>query len=165
MDGAMGFLQSPNRRDAVTQGNHWATEDALLELWLPADPCAVPEARHQVMRVCQQAGVPEYDCLGLDIALGEALANAVVHGARPASGGTPVCVRLWDYRGNLIIQVADQGPGFDPPAPPYPMPESHEETHGRGLPLMDRLTDAMLACRGDVQEGGAAVYLIKALGD
>lgn len=137
----------------------------LLEMWLPADPQAVPPARHKACEVCRQAGVSEEDCFTLDLALGEALANAVVHGA-PVIGDEPapdhVCLSVWNFHDRLIVEVHDRGPGFDPPLPPYDMPRAEaEETHGRGLPLMQLLTDALIVCRGDAQEGGASIYLIK----
>ena len=141
----------------------------LLELWLPADAQAVPKARHEAMQACNEAGLTEDDCFTLDLALGEALANAVMHGApgtsSPLHEDRHVCVSMWDYQDRLIIHIRDRGPGFTPPPPPYPMPEAlHEATHGRGLPLMETLTDAMVVCRGDAHEGGASVFLVKKIG-
>ena len=141
----------------------------LLELWLPANAHAVPDARHQAMRACTEAGLTDDDCFTLDLALGEALANAVMHGAPvtvcPADDDRHVCLSMWDYQDRLIIHVQDRGPGFRPPLPPYVMPEAaQEETHGRGLPLMETLTDAMVVCRADAEEGGASVYLVKKIG-
>lgn len=134
----------------------------LLELRLLADPEAVPLARHQAMRACNEVGLAEEDCFTLDLALGEALANAVVHGAPLSSGEQHVLLSLWSYQDRLIIRVRDHGPGFRPPPPPYRMPEAAwEETHGRGLPLMETLTDAMIVCRESPDQGGASVYLIK----
>ena len=137
----------------------------LLEFWLPADPKAVPAVRHKAMQACTEAGLTDDDCFALDLALGEALANAVMHGA-PASEETKnephICLSLWGYGDRLILQICDRGPGFDPPPPPYPMPNAAwETTHGRGLPLMETLTDAMIVCREDIREGGASVYLVK----
>lgn len=137
----------------------------LLEFWLPADISAVPPARKKAMRVCTDAGLTDDDCFALDLALGEALANAVVHG----SGGSiaaegKIYLGLWNFQSRLIIQVRDSGPGFTPPAPPYVMPEAHRHaTHGRGLPLMETLTDALAVCRGCIVEGGASVFLIKSM--
>lgn len=140
----------------------------LLELWLPPDPQAVPEARRQAGRVCTEIGIPDEDCFTLDLALGEALANAVIHGAPhvgPYEQTGHVLLSLWNYDGHLIVQVQDHGPGFDPPPPPYQMPPaSAQDTHGRGLPLMEMLTDALVVCRGDAREGGASIYLIKSIG-
>lgn len=137
----------------------------LLELWLPADPKAVPQARHKAMEVCTEAGLTEEDCFTLDLALGEALANAVLHGApckADQEDDRHVCLSLWSYGDHLVIHVCDRGPGFEPPPPPYQMPlAAWETTHGRGLPLMETLTDAMIVCRADAHEGGASVYLVK----
>lgn len=137
----------------------------LLEFWLPANLDAVPTARRKAMRVCTDAGLTDEDCFALDLALGEALANAVVHGT---DGGTKtdgkIYLGLWNFQSRLIIHVQDNGPGFDPPAPPYAMPEAHRhDTHGRGLPLMETLTDALAVCRGCIVEGGASVFLIKTM--
>jgi anti-sigma regulatory factor (Ser/Thr protein kinase) len=160
---AMVKADAPHINRARPIGGH-----PLLELWFPADPQAVPAARHQALSVCQKAGVSEDDCFTLDLALGEALANAVVHGAPAADSPThesaahDVCLCVWRYRDRLIVEVHDRGRGFDPPLPPYKMPAaSAQETHGRGLPLMERLTDALMVCRGDAVEGGASIYLVK----
>ena len=140
----------------------------MLEIWLPADPKAVPPARHRAMQACTEAGLAEEDYFTLDLALGEALANAVLHGAprdadvrRPVHDDRHVCLSLWGYGDRLVIHVCDRGPGFDPPPPPYPMPAAGGATHGRGLPLMETLTDAMVVCRADAVAGGASVYLVK----
>ena len=138
-------------------------ESPLLEWWLPADLKAVPQARRTAMQVCTDAGLTDDDCFALDLALGEALANAVMHGASPdADSEQQVYLGLWHHQKRLIIQVWDNGTGFNPPLPPYNMPDAAQhETHGRGLPLMEILTDAMAVCRGCVKEGGSSVFLIK----
>jgi len=158
----MGTRESPYRDHEFLPG------DPAWEHCLPADPQAVPEARRAALRALREAGASEDECFTLDLALGEALANAVVHGAptAPDLRARPcVCLRLWSYQGQMIIEVRDQGPGFDPPLPPYPMPADFGATHGRGLPLMEKLTDALLISRGDARAGGAATYLIKKLSD
>ncbi len=160
------LLPAENRRGEREHAMGTWESPPLLELWLPADPKAVPQARHQAMQACTDAGLTDEDCFTLDLALGEALANAVLHGA-PCPAAVPeddrhVCLSLWGYGGRLIIHVCDRGPGFNPPPPPYQMPAAAwETTNGRGLPLMETLTDAMVVCRGDAEGGGASVYLVK----
>ena len=78
----------------------------------------MPDARRAALHACRESGASEDDCFTLDIALGEALANAVVHGApaTPDLDSAPsVCLRIWHYRGQMIIEIRDHGPGFDPP--------------------------------------------------
>ena len=142
----MKFLQSP----------------PLLEHWLTADPEAVPTARHKAMRICTEAGISEDDCFELDLALGEALANAVTHAGSAQNAPSKVHLGLWSFQSRLIIQVQDYGTGFNPPVPPYKMPDAAlEDTHGRGLPLMEMLTDAMVVCQGCATDGGSSVFLVK----
>ena len=137
----------------------------LMEFWMAADLGAVPLARHRAAHVCTEIGFSDDDCLDLDIALGEALANAVVHGGSAELGeNKKICLSAWQFQGRIIIHVRDTGARSSPPAPPYPMPDAAcQETHGRGLPLMQTLTDALVVCRGCALEGGASVFLIKAM--
>lgn len=137
----------------------------LMEFWMAADLGAVPLARHRAAHVCTEIGFSDDDCLDLDIALGEALANAVVHGGSTELGeNKKICLSAWQFQGRIIIHVRDTGARSSPPAPPYPMPDAAcRETHGRGLPLMQTLTDALVVCRGCALEGGASVFLIKAM--
>ena len=149
------------KEDGATLPDTADEQDALLEYSLPPDPKAVPAARYAVAQVCRQERVSDEMCAELDLALGEALANAVLHGGRHAPQKN-VGLSLWRYDHSLIVKVHDSGPGFDPPQPPYPMPDPEvHATHGRGLPLMQILTDAMVVCRGDVREGGESIFLVK----
>ncbi len=136
-----------------------------LDLCMPLSSGEVPGARRAVQRICKDVGISKEECADLDLALGEALANAVVHGASSVqcrSHSSEVHVSAWDYQSQLIVEVHDSGCGFDPPPPPYSMPSPDSDaTHGRGLPLMEMLTDALIVCRGDADEGGSSIYLIK----
>ncbi len=147
------------------EGTSMELQWPLLECWLSADLESVPPARKKAMRVCTEAGLTEDDCFALDIALGEALANAVTHGAGAGvKTGEEIYLGMWNFQSRLIIQVRDSGPGFTPPGPPYLMPDAAQQaTRGRGLPLMETLTDALAVCRGCAAEGGASVFLIKSM--
>ncbi|MCW3062601.1 MAG: ATP-binding protein [Capsulimonas sp.] len=152
----MGSLESPkdiSPQHALNQGG------LLFERQFPADARIVPQARHDALAICHSSGITDDECASLDLALGEALANAVRHGG---SEGL-VCLAVWSYQGNLILRVHNGGPGFEPPQPPYPMPAGFPATSGRGLPLMETLTDAMMVCRGDANEGGSSTFLVKHL--
>lgn len=134
-----------------------------LNLSIPPDSREVPRARRAVQQVCQEVGLADNECADLDLALGEALANAIMHGASFCTNNSaPVRVCAWDFQSQLIVEVRDSGCGFDPPLPPYAMPSPDmDATHGRGLPLMEALTDALVVCRGDADEGGSSIYLVK----
>jgi len=141
------------------------TDRMRLDLCIPPDSGEVPGARRAVQQVCRDVGIPEDEAAALDLALGEALANAVVHSASTNTRGKHACevhVSAWDFQSQLVVEVRDSGCGFEPPPPPYDMPSPDADaTHGRGLPMMELLTDALVVCRGDAGEGGSSVYLVK----
>jgi len=163
-------LMVQERNSAALQTQPDKQPDRMrLDLRMPPDSREVPGARRAIQQVCQDAGFPEGECADLDLALGEALANAVVHGASSDhchEHAREVHVSAWDFQSQLIVEVRDGGCGFDPPPPPYSMPSPDvDATHGRGLPLMEMLTDALVVCRADADAGGSAIYLIKSKPD
>jgi len=163
MPGKVRLDMDNRQRMANVAGNEYSVGlDSLMERCYPADPRIVPDARREAYRFCSAAGVSEEDCISLDLALGEALANAVRHGQMSNDANEGVTLSIWSYRNAVIAYVHDRGPGFDPPAPPYTMPApTAEHLGGRGLPLMDMLSDAILVCREDAAESGASVFLVK----
>jgi len=82
------------------------------------------------------AGYPARDVFGVRLALEEAIVNAIRHG----HGNDPskhVSVRYRVSEDCVLVEVADQGPGFDPEQVPDPLaPENLERPGGRGLLLM-----------------------------
>ncbi len=92
----------------------------------------------------------------IDLALREALANAIIHGNRsnPAKA-VRICVALQQDCGLLIV-VKDAGSGFDPSQLPNPVVgQNLFSEHGRGIFLINRLME-------DVQfsfDRGTAVYM------
>jgi len=78
----------------------------------------------------------------IETALREALANAIVHGAKnDISKKIQCCVGCDEQRGMLII-VRDPGSGFDPFAVPDPcIGENVFSNHGRGIHLINQLMD------------------------
>jgi serine/threonine-protein kinase RsbW len=95
----------------------------------------------------------------VELALREALANAIVHGNRqdPRKRVTVRCFCQPD-RG-MLVAVEDEGPGFDPRRVPDPRDaECLLETHGRGLFLMRHLVD-----RVRISHSGRRVTLVKRL--
>ena len=93
----------------------------------------------------------------IDLALREALANAIIHG----NGENPhkrVFVECRCYMdGEVSISVRDQGRGFDSSAVPDPTsPENRLFTHGRGIYLIKTLMDEI-----SFDQGGAVVRMRK----
>jgi len=93
----------------------------------------------------------------IEIALREALANAVVHG-----NGENSCKRVYvECRcyldGEVSITVRDEGRGFDKNTVPDPTtPENRLLTRGRGIYLMEALMDEV-----SFEDNGAVVHMRK----
>ena len=94
---------------------------------------------------------------GSEIALGEALANAVIHGnhENPEKQVHVTCRCSMD--GEVLITLRDEGKGFDSDAVPDPTePQRLLLSHGRGLHLMRALMDEV-----SFEENGTVVRMRK----
>jgi serine/threonine-protein kinase RsbW len=93
----------------------------------------------------------------IELALAEALANAVIHGNREDPSKR---VHVWAgciANEQLIVAVTDEGQGFDLAGVPDPTTaENVFNTHGRGIFLMNRLMDS-----AEHRLGGRQVILRK----
>lgn len=109
----------------------------------------------EIARECGCEGERGHD---LEIALREAVANAVIHG-NDQDVAKHVHMRCYGDPGNesLIVAVRDQGLGFDPDGVPDPTQgENRLLAHGRGLLLMRQLLDHI-----EFRKGGREVVLYK----
>jgi serine/threonine-protein kinase RsbW len=94
---------------------------------------------------------------GIEMALHEALANAVVHGNREDSDKLVEIACHCSIDGEVSITVRDQGQGFDSDAIPDPTaPENQMSNHGRGIYIMRALMDEI-----SFDEGGVVVRMRK----
>lgn len=81
---------------------------------------------------------------GIELALREALANAILHGNQndPAKKVIVAGFCECEKEGGLLLVVCDEGSGFDPVQVPNPTTaESIYSGHGRGIFLMRHLMD------------------------
>jgi serine/threonine-protein kinase RsbW len=89
-----------------------------------------------LMEPLEARGYPRKDVFGIRLAVEEALVNAAIHGHR----GDPtkrVSIRYRVGAKAILVEVEDQGPGFDPDSVPNPLnPDNLERPSGRGLLLM-----------------------------
>ena len=98
---------------------------------------------------------PARDVFCVRLALEEALANALKHGHGYDPSKT-VRVRCEATSEQVVVEVEDEGPGFDPAGVPDPRePENLERPCGRGLLLMRHYLEV------DYNERGNAVTLRK----
>jgi serine/threonine-protein kinase RsbW len=87
----------------------------------------------------------------VDLALREALANAVIHGNRLDSR-KKVHVSCFPRKGCVDLIVRDEGPGFDLAAVADPLAnENLLADHGRGVYLMKAMMDEVRFAKGGKQ--------------
>jgi anti-sigma regulatory factor (Ser/Thr protein kinase) len=128
-----------------------------LRVTLAADRKAVDPVVAQVM-----ASVREMKCVdgkeeAIELALQEALANAVVHGAREDPTKIVECLVACDEQRGILIIVRDPGPGFDPQAiPSCTRGENLYSNHGRGIFLINQLMDKV-----EFHRNGAEIHMVK----
>jgi anti-sigma regulatory factor (Ser/Thr protein kinase) len=113
-----------------------------LNMVIPAEPGAIATVSEGVMQVLRKQSWDEGVATDVELALQEALANAVRHGCKGDPTKQVQCCVSCDRSGEIVIVVRDPGPGFDPAAVPDPM---HAErlflTSGRGIYLINQLMD------------------------
>jgi anti-sigma regulatory factor (Ser/Thr protein kinase) len=127
---------------------------------IPADPAAIPTVTDGVVHVLQEKGWPEADVVAVELALQEAVANAVRHGCKGDRTKELECAVACDAAGEVVITVRDPGEGFDPAAIANPLePANILKPRGRGIFLINGLMD-------DVQftDSGRQVQMTKRRG-
>ncbi|WP_354644246.1 ATP-binding protein [Kitasatospora camelliae] len=123
---------------------------------LPSEVASVHAAEAWTGEVARVCGLGEGDRDRLGLAVHEAVANAVLHGNRQEPGKR---VRLaWERQdGRLTVTVGDEGAGF---TPPRPTTELNLTPSGRGLLLIDHLTDGFRIVRRHDPPGTDVVLVL-----
>ena len=128
-----------------------------LKVTLMAERKAVDPVVRNVMgmvRHMQCAAGKEDD---IELALTEALANAVVHGAKEDPSKVIECIVACDEERGMLIVVRDPGEGFDfSSLPDCCSGENVFSNHGRGIFLINQLMDEV-----GFHKGGTEIHMIK----
>jgi anti-sigma regulatory factor (Ser/Thr protein kinase) len=128
-----------------------------LDLTVPAEASAIPRITDGVTAVLQGKGWPEHDIMAVELALQEAIANAVRHGCQGDPTKKIQCCVTVDVSGEVVIVVRDPGPGFDPAKVPDPLGEENLfKPSGRGVFLINGLMDTV-----EYTDGGREVQMRK----
>jgi serine/threonine-protein kinase RsbW len=111
------------------------------ELSLPSRIETVATAAALVAEFLSRSGITEDAAFGIDMAVREAVTNAVVHGNRQDESKT-VDVTLKSSPNAVEISVHDQGAGFNPEDVPDPTAEENIlKASGRGIFFMRSFMD------------------------
>jgi anti-sigma regulatory factor (Ser/Thr protein kinase) len=124
------------------------------EFTFPATTRQLRAARRRVAAFAEVAGLQDAGLFEFNVAVAEALANAVVHGS-PNGADDDVRVRFFCYEDEVAVEVVDGGGGMS--ASPICAP-SDAATSGRGIHFMRALADAVQYTCGPL---GTRVLLVK----
>jgi serine/threonine-protein kinase RsbW len=128
-----------------------------LKVSLSAERSAVDPVVRNIMEVVRgtHCAVGQED--DIELALTEALANAVVHGAKEDPSKVVECIVACDEDRGMLIMVRDPGPGFDPNSIPSPCEgENIFSNRGRGIFLINQLMDEV-----GFHKNGTEIHMIK----
>ena len=138
---------------------HQAGPCLELERSLPSKVAAISPFVDKLMRLIRKCGHAPEGENDVEIALREALANAIIHGNHE-NPGKHVHVRCRCEPSEISLAIKDEGPGFDVDRISDPTaPENTESAHGRGIYLMKALMDEVR-----FEEGGVVVHMRKSTG-
>ena len=114
----------------------WSNERAL-----PSQFEIVPGLVEELAAQLETLGWSFQDSFGVQMALEEALANAIRHG-NGLDSSKQVRLSCQASEQTVRITIADEGPGFDPlVVPDATAPENLEKPSGRGILLMRSFMD------------------------
>lgn len=128
-----------------------------LKVTLAADRDAVDPVVQGIMEVVRDTHCATGKEDAIELALTEALANAVVHGAKADPKKIVECDVVCDEARGMLIIVRDPGPGFDPRSIPSPVVgENIYSNHGRGIFLINELMDEV-----EFKNNGKEIHMLK----
>lgn len=131
-----------------------------LNMVIPAAPSAIGRVSDGLRQVLEAKQWSEDEVIPVELALQEALANAIRHGCKgdPAKH-VQCCVTINEGR-DLLIVVRDPGTGFDAGAVPNPLEGDNVlKSSGRGVFLINQLMDEVAFV-----DGGREVQMRKRRG-
>ena len=115
----------------------------------PAVPASVPPLRHAIVDYARSLGAADDAISSMQIAVAEAMSNAVVHAYVDSPEPGTIVVTAFPEGDDLCVVVVDDGCGMKP------RPDS--PGLGVGLPLMTSLTASLEFRGGD--SGGTEVVM------
>ena len=157
------LLLNRQQPDAISHGREAApfVTEQTTRLVLPSHIEAVADAAAAAADFARHCGLAEEAAFGIDMAVREAITNAIVHGNK--EDDTKQVEVTFNCTPHAVeIEVSDQGEGFDPAGVPDPTAaENLMKTSGRGNFLMRSFMDEVKWLPGP--KGGTTVRMLKRL--
>jgi len=130
-----------------------------IEAWLPSEIKAISPLVDQLMRLIEGSRCVAGNEFAVELALREALSNAVIHGNEMDAHKLVRIHCRCEHGKGVWVTVKDEGKGFDPSAVPDPVAiERLQEEHGRGIQFMKSAMDQVC-----FDNGGTVVHMWKGL--
>lgn len=111
--------------------------DLLDQFEIMAHPRNAGPARERVREAARRAGFAAIDLADIEIAIGEAITNAILYGSPSAESRVVLAYGMAGT--DFVIKIRDEGSGFDPGA--VRLEEDTDALGGRGIRLMRALMD------------------------
>ena len=128
-----------------------------VDLTLPGDVGAITPVVERVMSIVTEMGCAAGKEFEIELALREALANAIEHGSNHDPSKEIQCCVACDHARGMLIVVRDPGPGFDPAQIPSPIRGKNLfSTGGRGIYLINQLMDEV-----QFHKNGTEIHMLK----
>lgn len=128
-----------------------------VDLQLPGDVNAISPVVGKIMGIVTEMGCAVGHEFEIELALREALSNAIEHGVRHDASKQIQCSVACDQGRGMLIVVRDPGQGFDPASLPSPVVgQNIFSTGGRGIYLINRLMDEVR-----FEKGGTEIHMRK----
>jgi serine/threonine-protein kinase RsbW len=158
----MGEMRSLNRAsDSQSQFSGKNSLSSVLEIdsWMPSKLQAISPLVERLMLLIESSQCVPGEEFNVEMALREALANAVVHGNHEyPRAKVHIRCRCWPGK-EVSIVVTDQGKGFDAQeATDYGLISDPLSERGRGIHLMKAYMDDV-----HFERGGSEVHMRKRL--
>ena len=128
-----------------------------LRVTLAAERRSIPPVVESIMQLVREMRCAVGKENDIELAMTEALANAVVHGAKDDPSKVVECDVACDENHSMLIVVRDPGQGFDPKSIPSPMQgENIFADHGRGIYMINQLMDEVRFLKN-----GTEIHMLK----
>jgi serine/threonine-protein kinase RsbW len=117
---------------------------------MPSEVNAISPLLDQLMHLIEESRGVAGEELSVELALREALNNAVLHGNRLDPSKLVRVYCRCELGKELSVLIKDQGSGFDPSPTPDPLAvENLQAEHGRGILLMrSQMDEVSFGCGG-----------------
>ncbi len=128
-----------------------------MDVVIPADVSRLSEIVDGLMQIVTAMKCACGHETDVELAVREALSNAIIHGAKRDPGRKVECCVVCDDVNGMLVVVRDPGEGFDPKTLPNPLVgENVYSEHGRGVFLINQLMDDV-----EYKHGGTEIRMRK----